>query len=305
MPAYNRPDALPRTLDSLFSQTYPDFDLVIVDDRPTSEIAAIVERYSRSERRLRYEANSARLGMVGNWRKAFERARAAHPASEYFAWVSDHDVWHPRWLEEMVAVLDQQPEVVVAYPENLRMLEKGARLAGPGFQTFGMRSRSRRIRHAARHMLAGDMIYGLMRADALAAAGIFRRVITPDRQVLLALSLFGEIKQVPEVLWYREVLRPFDIQRQRDVFFPDGAPAYTRLSSHLQHCATLLWDFAVHGKGRPAFGRAAALWYAVLQLWFSYARDLLRPKANWRVALARFTSRPVNRPTEVGELELK
>jgi glycosyltransferase involved in cell wall biosynthesis len=288
MPAYNRPDVLARTLESLLSQTYQDFALVIVDDCPSTEVSTIVEPYARAYPRVTYEAHSARLGMVGNWRKVFERSRQLYPGSPYFAWVSDHDLWHARWLQEMVAVLDANPAVVLAYPESLRMVPDGARKTNRSFETFGMTGRGLRMRRSARHMLSGEMIYGLVRADALEAAGVFRHVVTPDRQVLLALSLFGEVKQVREVLWYREFVRVFDVGRQREVFFPGGAPLYIYLPSHLQHFATLVWDYVIRGRGRPAFGRLAALWYAALQLWFSIVRDVVRPKSEWRVAIGKY-----------------
>jgi glycosyltransferase involved in cell wall biosynthesis len=280
MPAYARPDALPCALESLLSQTRGDFALLIVDDAASADVAAIVEAYARDDARIRYEANPRRLGMVDNWRRVFRRARELWPGSEYFAWVSDHDVWHARWLQEMVAVLDANPRVVLAYPRSLYMLDGDAKASGPGFETFGMTSPGRRIRHAARHLLAGDMIYGLMRADALEAAGVFHRVVTPDRQVLLALSLFGEIRQVPEMLWYRDMRRTFDIARQRQVFFPGGPPLYIYLPSHLQHVATLLYDFAIRGRGRPRVGRMAALGYAALQFGGSMARHLTRVRSN-------------------------
>ena len=287
MPAYSRPDVLPRTLESLLSQTYHDFALLIVDDDPSQETAAIVEAYAREYPHVSYEANGRRLGMIGNWRKTFARARAKYPAAPYFAWVSDHDVWHARWLEEMVAALDANPRVVLAYPENLRMMADQSRMAIKVFETVGMTSRGDRMRASARYMLAGDIIYGLMRAEALEAAGVFRPVLTPDRQVLLALSLFGEITQVPEVLWYREMRHGFDVRRQRDAFFPSGAPMYAYAPSHLQHFAVLLWDFAVRGRGRPAFGRVTGAYYAMLQLWWSAVRDLVQPKAGWRRVLSR------------------
>jgi hypothetical protein len=110
--------------------------------------------------------------------------------------------------------------------------------------------------------------------------------MTPDRQVLLALSLFGQVRQLQEILWYREVLRVFDVQRQRRVFFPEGVPLYAYVSPHLQHSSTLMWDFAVRGQGRPQFGRLAGLRYAAIQLWWSIVRDIERPKSDWRVKLA-------------------
>jgi hypothetical protein len=229
--------------------------------------------------------------MVENWRKAFRRARERYPASTYFAWVSDHDVWHARWLHEMVSVLDANPDVVLAYPQNFRMMADEGRMAIKVFETVGMARRADRMRKSARHMLAGDMIYGLMRADALEAAGIFRGVITPDRQVLLALSLFGQVKQVPEVLWYREMVRAFDIERQRGAFFPDGIPLYAYAPSHVQHFVVLLWDFGVRGRGRPAFGRLAGAYFAALQGWGSLVRVLTQPKAEWRQTARRAFAR--------------
>jgi glycosyltransferase involved in cell wall biosynthesis len=276
MPAFARPDSLPRALESLLSQTYQNFALVIVDDAPDAVVGPIVQSYAREHAQVSYTANARRLGMVDNWRKVFERARAMYPASEFFAWVSDHDVWHARWLETLVSVLDREPGVVVAYSESLRMLPDDARLEKKGFQTVGMTRASARIARSALHMLSGDLVYGLMRARALEAAGVFRHVLTPDRQVLLALSLFGQVRQVPEVLWYRELTRDFDLDRQRKAFFPDGTPLYAYLPSHVQHCATLLWDFGIRGKGRPRFGRIAGASYAAIQLWFSLARQLAR-----------------------------
>ena len=276
MPAYNRPDTLPRAIESLLSQTCRDFALVVVEDAPAATTGAIVERYARRYPAVTFEQNERRLGMIDNWRRVFIRARELYPRSEYFAWVSDHDVWHATWLEEMVAALDAHPAVVLAYPESLRMIDAGARVERKGFDTVGITSPHARVRKAARWMLAGDIIYGLMRATALEAAGIFRHVITPDRQVLLALSIFGEFMQVHEILWYREVLRAFDKQRQRDVFFPNGAPFYIYLPSHLQHFATLLWDFGIRGKGRPAVGRVGGMRSAMTQLWQSSARQLVR-----------------------------
>ena len=283
LPAFNRPDTLARTLESLYSQTRRDFALVVVDDARSDDTRAIVESFARDYPHIHYEANATRLGMVGNWRKVFERGRALYPEAPYFAWVSDHDLWHARWLDELIAVLDAHPEVVLAYPENIRMLPERSEIARKEFETFGVTSRAARMRSSARRMLAGNMIYGLVRVEALAAAGVFRAVVTPDRQVLLALSLFGQVRQVPEVLWYREILRGFDIERQREVFFPDGAPFYVYLPSQLQHFAVLFWDFAVLGKGRPHFGRVAGLRGALIQLWQSSLRTLTLPKSEWRL----------------------
>ena len=285
LPAYNRPDALPETLESLLMQTYRSFALVIVDDAPVPAVRDIVERYAAHDARVVYEPNPVRLGMIGNWRRAFTRSRELFPESEYFAWVSDHDMWHPRWLEVLIGVMDAEPQLVVAYPHSVRVYP-AARGRASVFGTAEGAHRATRLRAAATRLTAGNVIYGLFRASALQQAGVFRPVMMPDRQVLVALSLIGEFRQVAETLWYRRAAG-FSYARQRRMFFPDGVPWHTYLPANVQHCGVLLWDFAIRGRGRPAIGRAAGAGYAALQLWYTTKRELLRDDSRWREALRR------------------
>jgi glycosyltransferase involved in cell wall biosynthesis len=292
MPAYNRPDALPRALESLLSQTRGDFAVVIVDDKPTPDVRAVVDSYAASDPRIVYEPNTERLGMIGNWRKAFERARALYPDSEYFAWVSDHDMWHPRWLEVLSEALDAHPDAVLAFPLMQRVYPQRRRSVTRRFATLGVRSPLGRLRAAQTGMAAGNCIYGLFRATALARAGVFRPVLAPDRQVIVECLALGECLQVPEILWYREVAGEFSYGRQRRMFFPTHIPPHTYLPTTVQHAAVLFWDLAVRGSGRPVMGRAAGAVYAGAALWFESRRELLKPDAWWREMLRKTPLRP-------------
>jgi glycosyltransferase involved in cell wall biosynthesis len=274
MVAYGRADALARTLESLLAQTRRDFAIVVSDDRPLPEIRAIVERYA-ADGRIVYEPNAARLGMVGNKRRVFARSRALFPDSEYFAWVSDHDIWHPRWLEVLAGLMDGRPEVMLAYPQMMRVFRKHRRRIGGSLDTAGMPPLDR-MRIATTMLTAGNGIYGLFRARALARVGGFRPVLLPDRQLIVAVSLYGDLVQVPEVLWYREVAGSFSYDRQRRMLFAGRAPLHTRLPIAVQHAGVLFWDLAVRGRGGPQIGRLAGLKYAVAQVRLAAQRDALR-----------------------------
>jgi glycosyltransferase involved in cell wall biosynthesis len=295
MPVFNRADALPEALESLLTQTYRDFALVVVDDGPSAATAAVVERYRRLDPRITYEVNPVRLGMIGNWRKCFDRARTLYPAARYFAWASDHDAWHPRWIEVLIDVLERHPEVALAYPLTLRTFDDAPPRINRSFETFGVVSPRERLRQSCLRMTAGNIIYGLFRVDALAQAGVFRPVLFPDRQVLLELALLGQFRQVPELLWYREVARGFSFDRQRVALFSGRTPAYAYLPTHVTHFAVLLWDLGVRARGRPAFGRLAGLRYAVLQLRFSIQREL--EVREWSRSIARKYRALVDRAT--------
>jgi glycosyltransferase involved in cell wall biosynthesis len=276
MPAYNRPDALPRALETLLSQTFTDFVIVITDDNPSEEVRRVVETYAAIDSRIVYETNPVRLGMIGNWRKAFDRGRELYPRSEYFAWVSDHDIWHPRWLEVLVAALDANDRVVLAYPLMERVFKDHRRAVTRRFETVGVATPVQRLRASVKGMTAGNCVYGLFRSDVLQRAGVFRAVLAPDRQIVIQCLLFGESMHVPETLWYREVAGMFSYKRQRRMFFPDRVPAHTYLPTLLQHFGVMLWDFGIRGRGAPSFGRLAGTGYAVASLWYAAKREILR-----------------------------
>jgi len=287
MPAYNRPDALPRALETLLSQTFGDFVIVITDDKPSPEVQAVVDTYAALDGRIVYEPNPERLGMIGNWRKAFDRACERYPDAEYFAWVSDHDMWHPRWLEALVGALDEDRRSVLAYPLMQRVYERERRSVTRRFETRGMASPLQRLRAAQTGMAAGNCVYGLFRVSALARAGVFRPVLAPDRQVIVECLAFGECRQVPEILWYREVAGEFSYGRQRRMFFPTHVPLHTYLPATVQHSGALFWDLAVRGRGRPETGRLTGAIYAAAALWLETRREMSRPDVWWRELLRK------------------
>ena len=183
--------------------------------------------------------------MIATWRDVVEIAVREHPSAEYFAWVSDHDRWHPRWLERLRAELDGDPDAVLAYPITRRIgqtgveMDKGPRL----FDTTGcadLRTRWRHMCHAA--VGAGDMVYGLMRVKALTRAGIFRRVLRPDRLLVAELMLFGGVRQVPEALWFRRESNGASVDRQRHSLVLAGdEPKRFHAPPWFQH-SVVLWE---------------------------------------------------------------
>lgn len=52
IPAYNVAPFLPRCLDSLLSQTWQHFELIVVDDGSTDDTAAIVDAYAARDPRV-------------------------------------------------------------------------------------------------------------------------------------------------------------------------------------------------------------------------------------------------------------
>jgi hypothetical protein len=256
---FNRAAYLREALDSLLAQTYRSFRLVLVDDGSTDGTEEIAREYAARDPRVTYIRHAERQGMTASWRHAFEAA-AADPSARYFAWASDHDRWDPRWLERLVAELERAPGVVVAYPHTRRLDPEGRLLEKPArlFETVGMPSLDERWPYVCRETVAsGDMIYGLMRVEAVRKAGVFRDVMCPDRLLMAELALQGEFRQVPEELWFRRQFPGASVSRQRTSLFAGRAPRGRWLPPWLQH-GRALWRVYVSPEQDPARRRAAS-----------------------------------------------
>jgi len=243
MTLYNQALHLPEALESLLAQSAPDFSLVLLDDGSTDGTEALARAYAARDGRLEYHRHPTRQGMIATWREVAERACAAHPAARYFAWVSDHDRWHPDWLARLRDALDAAPEAVLAYPLVQRLTPEGEPVARPPrrFDTAGVTDVRERWRRFCRNGAgAGDMVYGLVRVPALREAGFFRTVLRPDRLLVAELVLRGEIRQVDEVLWFRRNSVEASIARQRTTLLAGGTePAWFRQPPWMQHAGQL------------------------------------------------------------------
>ncbi|MBK1989594.1 glycosyltransferase family 2 protein [Sphaerospermopsis aphanizomenoides BCCUSP55] len=104
IPTYNRANLLPYAVNSVLSQTYTDFELIICDDGSTDHTGEIVSKWDDS--RIRYIRQPVNGGRSRNMRSGFEAA-----CGSYFIKFDDDDAITPEFLEKTVAVLDDNSSV--------------------------------------------------------------------------------------------------------------------------------------------------------------------------------------------------
>jgi glycosyltransferase involved in cell wall biosynthesis len=110
IPVYNGAATIERVLNSVFAQTYGDFEIVVVDDGSTDETAAILERFSSRVAIVR----QPNIGFC-----AARNAAIAKSTGEYLALLDADDFWAPTKLEKAIAILDKSPQVVLVYTDVL------------------------------------------------------------------------------------------------------------------------------------------------------------------------------------------
>lgn len=104
IPAYNGAAYLAETLESVFAQTFTDFEVLVVDDQSSDDTLNIASSYAARDERIRLVQNPRNLGLVGNWNRCIELAQG-----EWIKFVFQDDLLEPNCLDKMIAVA--RPEV--------------------------------------------------------------------------------------------------------------------------------------------------------------------------------------------------
>ena len=94
MTLFNKCKYLPESVDSILAQNHSDFGLIAIDNASTDNTENIMNNYMDKDSRIHYRKNPSNIGLIQNWRKAFTTALNLYPKMQYFAWASDHDIWH-------------------------------------------------------------------------------------------------------------------------------------------------------------------------------------------------------------------
>ena len=109
MPLFNKERYVKKAIESVISQTYRDFELIIVDDGSTDNSAAVCEEFSNSL--TLSHSNPFRLIKQANAGVAAARNNGvAKSKGEFVCFLDADDWWEPNFLEEMDKLIHEYPE---------------------------------------------------------------------------------------------------------------------------------------------------------------------------------------------------
>lgn len=109
LPVFNGERYLASALESLRSQSFRDFEVVIIDDCSTDRSLSIAKEYSAQDGRLQVVQNDQNKGLFANYNACFRLASA--PLIKPFA---QDDVWHPNALSVFVEAFRHNPTISLA-----------------------------------------------------------------------------------------------------------------------------------------------------------------------------------------------
>jgi len=115
LPTYNHLKLLPKAIESILTQTYSNFELIIVNDGSTDGTRDFLDSLKDPRIRVIHQENK-RLPEALN-----TGFRAAH--GELLTWISSDNYCEPTFLEVFVSAMDANPNAGLAYSDFARINE--------------------------------------------------------------------------------------------------------------------------------------------------------------------------------------
>ncbi|MCU0543255.1 MAG: sulfotransferase [Oscillatoriaceae cyanobacterium Prado104] len=196
MTVYNRERYLGAAIESVLTQTYPNFELIIWDDGSTDNSLNIARSYAKLDSRITALAAEHR-GVSYSLMSAIRQS-----TFPYFGCVDSDDLLAPKALAETVPILDANPQVGVVYTNYLAIDENDC-VGGEGELC--------KIPYSPEQLLVDPIVFHfrLIRRSAYNnCGGIDPNFASAfDYELCLRLSEVAEIRKLNKSLYYYRIHR--------------------------------------------------------------------------------------------------
>jgi glycosyltransferase involved in cell wall biosynthesis len=197
IPAFNCGSVIAETLESVRSQTFKDFEAIVVDDGSTDDTASVVRGFCELDSRFcLVEQSNGGVSSARN--KALSLARG-----EWIAFLDGDDVWLPAKLERQMELGQQDPKANYLFAnfyfwDGQHDLQIGLEQNRP----LPEGDVSRNLIFNISHVCPASMSTALIRREMFLAAGTFDTQLTAseDWDLLLRMAEHG--------LWVRGTREP-------------------------------------------------------------------------------------------------
>lgn len=316
IPTYNRPDLLREAIESVLSQTFSEFRLVISDNASDAGTRGVVESFT--DPRVEYNRSNQNVGMVGNFNRIIELAD-----TEFLMILPDDDLLYPDYLTSAMEALKQFRSVGVVH-SAFNLIDAGARVLTPamspmkGRRPITIESGERYLERSMTAVWPVCFSSATYRTRAIVEAGGFRddeqpfadlpmwmRIALKWDFAFLARPLAG-YRDHPDTVSMRlgsDAGLEFEGQKRillwaqsrldRRIGFLDSAELSRERKTRYRSLATVAFLVESSGLGTPWVHNNTKL----LRVARGYPRILLRP-AVWRLVAAQLGGRQVRRAVE-------
>lgn len=198
---YNRTRLLEKALSSVINQTYPDLEIIIVDDcSPGSETEALVKKTAFNDNRIKYYKQNKRIGAALNVNYLLEKA-----TGEYFMWLCDDDWIGSDYIEECLSFILEKPEYLLVSGKTVFYLSDKYLHEGEIIDSEDKSPTKRTLDFYDRHLgTANCPNFGIINLKKLSALRL-KNIQGHDNVWIANIAFLGKIKTLNNVYIYRQL----------------------------------------------------------------------------------------------------
>jgi glycosyltransferase involved in cell wall biosynthesis len=187
LPTHNGQRYLEQSIDSIVSQTYAHWELILVDDGSADATPEICRRAAERDTRIRYIRLEPNRGLPGALNEGFRQA-----CGQYWTWTSDDNRYLPPALERMAGFLAQHPQTALVYAGMQFIDAQGA--------AVGIYEPEAPELLTVRPVVQGCFLY---RSDVARRVGEYDDAhrLCEDYDFWLRVAALGRLSRIPDLLY--------------------------------------------------------------------------------------------------------
>ena len=201
MMVYNCVDTVGAAIESVLAQTWPAVTLTLLDNGSTDGTPRVLEDYAARHPEVRIKRNRCNTGPIANIQRAFWFGDA-----DYVMPKTSDDLIAPDYIERLMGVLAEHPDCAMCHAgalvfdavdkvEHRYPAEHRLHATGPDPVA--------RARHVMRRYTSAPSFWGVYQRKAVDQLSTLRYRPGFDHSVVAELALYGEVRHVPDVLYWR------------------------------------------------------------------------------------------------------
>ena len=131
MPTHNDVKYLTRAIDSVISQSFKDWELLVVDDGSTDDTPTVIAEYAKKDSRIRpFRIEKASGSPTKPRNIGIENA-----TGRYIAFLDSDDLWLPTKLEHQMALFEKEDKAAIVFSYYKVISEEGITMLHLPYQT--------------------------------------------------------------------------------------------------------------------------------------------------------------------------
>ncbi|MDE2516828.1 MAG: glycosyltransferase family 2 protein [Rhodospirillales bacterium] len=244
-------------IESVLAQTWPAIRLTLIDDGSTDATAEVLAGYAARDSRIRLMRNRGNGGAIANFQRAFW-----YGDGDFVLPKSGDDLIAPEFVERAMAILLSEPDCAMCHAAGLIFYDdyRPGEAYPPAHRLdIGDADPLTRARAVMARYTSAPAFWGIYRREAASRLAPIAYRAGWDHVVLAELALYGTIRHVPELLyWRRDGGKPIDrlaraatLAATRGVGLGDAlaeqrwrTPLITTAFAHIENFATARLPFA-------------------------------------------------------------